>query len=324
MKAIQRLIFKPIPIILLAGLLGSGCASVPYQRGHGIEQTNTLWLKPDEPQIERGKPYTVLDGIGNLFGIPAKIILLNWKMDRHSIAPKTEAFLVQYLKANELNNVKVRLNQYAPRREWKRLVRNKAVGAGYRYTFGILSMLFYTILPERIFGGDNYNPYSNTINIYSDVPAVLTHEGGHAKDFAKRKYKGTYAVLYLLPFFALYPEAKATGDAIGYMKAEASADDERAAFKVLYPAYGTYIGGELGMMYLPWYYPIYLGAVAGGHVVGRIKAAKVKDADHCPAPDVTPPLATESAAHAPAPADASETPPPADNPPPEPGGEAGP
>lgn len=278
MKTIRRLIFKPGPVILLIGLVGSGCASVPYERGQGIERASTLWLKPDEPQIERGKPYAVLDGIGNLVGIPSKIILLNWKMDRHSIAPETEAFLARYLKANELNNVKVRLNQYAPGREWRRLFRNKAVGAGYRYTFGILGMLYYTILPQRVFGGDNYNPYSNTINIYSDVPAVLTHEGGHAKDFAKRTYKGTYSVLYMLPFFALYPEGLATGDAIGYMKAEAGADDERAAFKVLYPAYATYIGGELGA-YLPWYYPIYLGAVAGGHVVGRIKAAKVKDAE---------------------------------------------
>ena len=49
---------------------------------------------------------------------------------------------------NNLTEVKVRLNQYAPIAEFKRLVKNKSVGAGWRYTIGIIVNLFYTILPE--------------------------------------------------------------------------------------------------------------------------------------------------------------------------------
>ena len=57
-----------------------------------------------------------------------------------------------------------------------------------------IANMFYTAFPERIFaafpfigGGDHYNPYTNTINIYSDHRAIVLHEGGHAKDFARRR-----------------------------------------------------------------------------------------------------------------------------------------
>ncbi|MCP4004231.1 MAG: hypothetical protein GY725_08555 [bacterium] len=84
----------------------------------------------------------------------------------------------------------MRLNQYSVPGEWARLFRNRNIGGFWRYTFGILTLATYTALPQRAFGGDNYNPFTNTINIYSDVPAIVLHEGGHAKDFARRESKG--------------------------------------------------------------------------------------------------------------------------------------
>lgn len=42
------------------------------------------------------------------------------------------------------------------------------MGWGWRYSIGMLSWLQYTLLPGRLFGGDHYNPYSNTISLYSD------------------------------------------------------------------------------------------------------------------------------------------------------------
>ena len=79
----------------------------------------------------------------------------------------TEASILEYLDANGLCNVKVRLNQYAPGGEWSRLVRNGEMPMAWRWTLGMLSVVFYTIIPERVFaglqGGDHYNPYTNTI-----------------------------------------------------------------------------------------------------------------------------------------------------------------
>ncbi|MEI8352759.1 MAG: hypothetical protein WCG36_10680, partial [bacterium] len=93
-----------------------------------------------------------------------------------------------FMTDNELRDVKVRINEYSVGGELRRTIRNKSIGAGWRYTFGMMGWLGYTIMPGRFFGGDNYNPYSNTINLYSDLPCIGLHEAGHSKDFAGRTY----------------------------------------------------------------------------------------------------------------------------------------
>jgi hypothetical protein len=175
-----------------------------------------------------------------------------------------------------MREVKVRLNEYAPFGEWKRLVNNDAVGWGYRYTFGMINWLFYTLLPGRILGGDAYNPYTNSIYLYSDVPVVGLHEGGHAKDIAGRKWKGSRAALYMVPVAPLFFEARASNDALGY-----SLDTDpkllESGYKMLYPAYGTYVGGT-ALGGVPVVGPL-AGAIGAipGHVIGRIKASRVRE-----------------------------------------------
>ncbi len=92
----------------------------------------------------------------------------------------------------------------------------------------------YGVARTRV-GGDHYNPFTNTISLYSDIPAVAIHEGGHAKDFAQRTYKGTYAAAYvLLPGVPLYHEAKATSDALAYIREHETFEQEREAYRTLY------------------------------------------------------------------------------------------
>lgn len=272
-------------LLLLLIYLPFGCASVPYTYVKNIERENTLKLRHFEEQIERGRPNRFLDGLGHyFFSIPSKIILWNWKIDNHNISEESEEALRQYIAENGLYNVKIRINQYAPGGEWSRLFRNRSVSPFWRYTLGIISNVGYMILPGRVLGGDNYNPFTNTINIYSDHKAVIIHEAGHAKDFAKRKYKGTYSFLRILPLTPLYQEAIATGDAIGYYKDKKSFRDEKDAYKVLYPAYGTYIAGEgIRWTTLPFWIELAIQACAviPCHIVGRIKAYLVKE----PIPD---------------------------------------
>jgi len=261
--------------LLVLVLLLSSCAKAPYQpRGD-------LYPNPepfeDEPQISRGEPNVIADGLGNyLFSLPEKLVLWKWKMGSHDISPETEEAMRAYLERNQLREVKVRLNEYAPFGEWHRLVNNEGVGAGWRYSLGLLSWLFYTLIPGRIFGGDAYNAYTNTIYLYSDVPAVALHEGGHAKDIAVRNWKGSRAALYIVPFAPLFMEAVATNDALGY-----SLDTDpkllESGYKMLYPAYGTYVGSE-GLGAVPVVGPL-AGAVGAipGHIVGRIKASGVRE-----------------------------------------------
>ena len=263
-------------------LLTGGCATKPYSYGQNPDTQLTLKLDPGEPQIERGKPQFIIDGLGHyLVSLPSKLLLWSWQVDNHQISPATEDRIKNYLADNHLSSVKVRLNQYAPGGEWRRLVKNREMPGFFRYTFGVLSTSIYTILPGRLLGGDHYNPYTNTINLYSDSKAIALHEAAHAKDFGgkrNRHWKGWYSFLRILPLAPLYQEAKASGDTIGYAAKKQMTEEEKEAYRTLYPAYMTYIAGE-GIKWIQldmWTnYAIQLALALPGHVVGRIKAAAI-------------------------------------------------
>jgi hypothetical protein len=251
-----------------------GCATLPYSYGSASQYRTSAELEAESgSQIERGRPNAVLDTVGWVWGIPDKILLWDRRIDNHHVGSETEAAIADYLTKNELTSVKVRLNQYHPGDDWRRLVANDSVGAGWRYTLGTLSVLGETILPGRVFGGDHFNPFTNTIHVYSDVPAVAVHEAGHSKDFAQREWKGTYAAAYLIPGVPLYHEAKATNDALGYLLTESDEQTQRDAYEVLYPAYGTYVGSALGGVFTG--YGTYVASVLGGHALGRIKSSQI-------------------------------------------------
>ena len=53
------------------------------------------------------------------------------------------------LAVNELDQVKVRINQYDPFGEWQRLGANRSVSWPVRYSLGTLAVVGYTVLPGR-------------------------------------------------------------------------------------------------------------------------------------------------------------------------------
>ncbi|MDG1895676.1 MAG: hypothetical protein P8J37_12280 [Fuerstiella sp.] len=258
-------------------LFASGCVTAPYRYGasSGYHTSEQLAAVTDT-QIERGRRRPIIDGIGWVVGIPDKIMLWNRRVDNHNISPETEQAIAAYLARNNLTTVKVRLNQYAPGNEWKRLVANKSVGWGWRYTLGTTPWLVETVFTGRLIGGDHYNPFTNTVSIYSDIPAVAMHEGGHAKDFARRYYKGTYAAGYLLPVPPpLWYEPVASNDALSYLRAEGTLADEQPANRILYPAYGTYLGESISTVVPALGKPLYVAGVLGGHLAGRVQARRI-------------------------------------------------
>ena len=312
--------------LLVAALLATGCATTPYALPTHGETELTLKLREGEPQFERGEPNKWVDGFGHyFFSLFSKLILLNWKVNNHDVSPEIELALQRYLHLNGLCNTKVRLNQYAPGSEWQRLFRNEEMPAGWRYTIGILSVSFYTIFPERLLagfpiigGGDHYNPYTNTVSIYSGSRPIVIHEGGHAKDFAgkeNRHWKGAYAGLRAIPLvgipFILWQEGVASSDALSFDLASATSRESRSAYRTLYPAYGTYIGGTPGIVLaqlpIDWWiqYAVQGSAIVAGHIVGQTRAAFVEARDEglepqllaeveaapgaCPVPDEAPP-----------------------------------
>ena len=231
-------------------------------------------ISDGELQMERGKPRLIIDGFGWVWGIPSKLMLWNRKVENHRISDETESLLYDYLETNGLSEVKVRLNQYRPWDDWRRLTRNTSVAWPWRYSFGAIATLGETVVPGRLFGGDHYNPYTGTIHLYSDVPAIAFHEAAHAKDFSNRKYPGTYAALYVIPTVPLWHERIATNDVLSYVQYRNDRRLEREAFHTLYPAYGTYLGSAGGYAFPRYSNPIYLGGILAGHAMGRWQAPK--------------------------------------------------
>ena len=263
-------------VVVFLLVLAVGCRS-PL-RPNAIDARQMIQcdqLADQQPQIQRGQPRKILDTAGWVVGIPSKLILWDRRADNHRLGPETEEAIARYLESNGLTSVRVRLNQYAPRDDWRRLVANKSVAAPWRYTLGTVNTLYETIVPGRLFGGDHYNPFTNTIHLYSDIPAIALHEGGHAKDFARRKWKGTYAASYLLPAVPLYHESIASADVFAYLESSGTVDQRREALRILYPAYGTYVGSAVGTFVPRFSDPIYLGSVAVGHFWGRYEARQL-------------------------------------------------
>jgi hypothetical protein len=261
-------------LTIVAAVVCAGCAKLPYRYGGDYHTQNDAAFAPGEPQIERGRRAPIIDTVGWIVGIPAKILMLNHRIDNHNVSPETERGLQQYLANNDLDKVKVRVNEYDPLGEWSRLGRNKSVGWPARYTLGTLSCLGYTIFPGRIFGSDHYNPYTNSIYLYSDVPAMALYQGGHAKDFAGREYKGWYSLAYEIPLIDLWPQSEAAGDTLGYLCDTAQTPEIKDGYRTVGPAFaiGATRGfGSLGDV------PVVLPAVIGGHLVGQVEAASFSE-----------------------------------------------
>lgn len=276
----NRQSIRLVRLALLAWFCGLlGCAPL---RPRAIPADNLLLsseLRDGTAQIQRGKPRKIIDATGWVIGIPDKLLLWNRRVANHHISDRTEMVIGEYLSVNGLDTTRVRLNQYAPGDDWRRLVRNKRVAAPWRYTFGTVATLYETLLPSRIFGSDHYNPFTDTIHLVSDVPAIAIHEASHAKDFARRKYKGTYAAVYIVPVVPLIHESIATGDALAYAQVYTSPEEQKEALNVLYPAYATYVGSALGTAVPEYANPLFYGSVVGGHVWGRTLSHRLPEGE---------------------------------------------
>lgn len=253
---------KAFVLVLVIALVGCSTTPPPYV-GQG-----------PHPQITRGQPIAPIDGLGNFFGVLSKIILWNRKVANHDISTETEKYLVNYIDLPEsvTDGTHYSLNEYNPGMAFSRLVKNKKVKWPYRILIGFpVTLIVDVLIPGRLFAGlingDMYNPYTDIVSIYSDHPSIALHEAGHTHDINKRRYKGTYAFIRIIPFVDLFQEYKASEQAFDYLIDTQDHPQEIAAYKILYPAYGTYVGA-----YVPFPGAGLAGALAG-HLIGRAEAS---------------------------------------------------
>jgi hypothetical protein len=259
-------------LALLASLLlmSCGCASMSET---GRSDCVADDIHDSAVVVEYGRPNQVLDSTGWILGIPSKVALWDRRADNHNVSPETVRSVAKYLEQNDLSSVLIRVNQYDPLGEWKRLATNRRVRLGWRLTGGTLEYLQYAILPGRIFGEDWYNPFTNTINLYSDIPSLALTEAAYAKDVHQRQNPGFYATTQMFPLAGMWHKTIATKEVLSYVENNGTDQEREETYRILYPSYGGNWGAGIGS-FIPFghAYARLVGA-AVGHTVNGVRKA---------------------------------------------------
>ena len=173
----------------------TGCAT--FNAYEQVDQSVIGELSAGQVQIQRGKPRPIIDAAGRLLGLPNRIAIGDARVDNHEVSAETELEIVNYLEQNGLNSVLVRSNQYAPGDELKRMISNNKIRPFWKLTFGGYNFLKYTFLPGRLTGGDWYNPYSDSLHIYSDSSILGIAKATYADDVRRRVNPGAVSYTHL-------------------------------------------------------------------------------------------------------------------------------
>ncbi len=223
------------------------------------------------PHVVYGQPNRAIDQTGWVFGIPAKIALWDRRVDNHNVSPGTVQEVATYLQSRGASDVLIRVNQYDPIGEWSRLRANKRIPAGWKYTTGLLQTAQYTFVPGRLFGEDWYNPFTNSLHLYSDIPSLAVAKAGYAVDVRRRSYPGAYATTQMLPVASLMSETVGTEESLAWAREVGSPEAIEETQRILYPSYGGSVGASIGA-FLPFgnVYARLAGSVAG-HVANGIR-----------------------------------------------------
>ena len=260
-----------------------GCVTAPYQFGR-FDRLPGEAEKPVDVAVDYGVPNKTLDRIGWVVGLPSRLFPLHAGVNNHHVSDETKDQVVKYLEENDLTDVCVRINQYDPKGEWQRLRENRRISAAWRYTGGVFCHLHYTLLPGRIVGGDWYNPYTNSLYINSDVPALVLHEAAYAKDIHSRRYPGTYSAINHVPLLWMWRQTVCVNDILSYAQREADWEIEKQTYHVVYPMIGAHAGMSVSPLAPFGFEPLLgLGGALIGHATGRtasaLRAADLRDSD---------------------------------------------
>ncbi len=261
--------------LMICGPCAIGCAAASNRSSQFPPSMYEDGMGPDVT-FEYGKPNKFLDGLASMASFPSRVLPMTSKVNSHILSRETTDKLAYYLRENDLGDVLVRVNQYDPAGEWRRLRKNSRIAPGWRYTFGTAGLVQYTLFPVRLFGGDYYNPFTNSLYVNSDLPAVLIVEAAYAKDVHSRRLPGTYAAINEFPVLKLWRYKRAVDETIGYANLTDDWNLEKETYRVVYPLMGIEVGlgGQTGASVLTplpiLTVPIAaIGGAAAGHIVGQ-------------------------------------------------------
>lgn len=266
-------------------LLFAGCQSTPYRYGN----FHPAGGPGPAVVVVRGQPHPHLDGARDIVRSPRKLIPEQWR-PLEQTTDEAEEQLLEYLEHNELTDLHVEIGHYDPAEQWRRLHGNHRIGPAWRYTVGVVSLLPYSLFPNRVFGTTRYNPFTNTLSLNSpSVPKAL-YEAAWAKQVRSQPVPGTYVVGSMLPGVGLLCKAQTGEDVLGYLRSREQWDLEREAYPHVYGE----LGAE-GMGLVGYLTPMLPGPTASfaGRAVGGLAGKLIADTKAPPASRPTEPAVPE-------------------------------
>ncbi|REK10818.1 MAG: hypothetical protein DWQ37_15355 [Planctomycetota bacterium] len=253
-------------------LVAGGCTSGPYEYGR-FDTANDHHVQ--EVAVDVGEPHQQLDRMSDAISWPARKLFPD-RPDKRVIQPETTERVATYLQKNDLSDVYVSVRDYQPKDQWRRLRSNERLSPLVRYSLGSLSVARYTLLPDRVFGGNRYNPYTNTLYVNSDRPAAVLYEAAFAKNMRSRRLPGAYAAMSSLPILSLRPAIDGAEEVLGYAQTESDWELEQDTYRQVYPRVVA-AGARGGSQFVPvwWGGPVLgLGGAAVGGVAGQAMLAR--------------------------------------------------
>ncbi|MCH9633455.1 MAG: hypothetical protein S4CHLAM7_01800 [Chlamydiae bacterium] len=128
-----------------------------------------------EPNIGLGKDYFVVNAIRNFLCIPSKIYYWDPAYASGCVSDQTTKRVSDYLQFNELPEIKVSINEYAPLSNAYRCMTNPKTSLLSKLTLGFYSSALYALSIPKLTGLfyiDTYDYASNTVHLFSDKPDV--------------------------------------------------------------------------------------------------------------------------------------------------------
>jgi hypothetical protein len=265
-------------------IISSGCTHVfgPYKYGDFADSSYKRALD-ENPEPLRGEEHKLMDGLRGALDWPYRVVTRKPKPASYAPTEAQKQTILNYLAENDLEDVQVEFHYFDPSHRWRRLRENKGVAPGWKYSFGVLSLAGYTILPGRVFGSTSYDPYCNCLQVNNNRAYESLEEAAEAKTAHRLRYPGTYlSIVGSIPVVRVYPQLLSSGDIVEYARHRKDWPLEKKAIE------GYYVDAALNASSIALIDPSFVdglainlvsGAVGEVAAKGRIAVRKVERAN---------------------------------------------
>jgi hypothetical protein len=197
-----------------------GCARQfgPYKYGSFADCAYKRGMD-ENPSVIRGEPHKRMDGVRSALDWPYRMISGKPKPESWAPTEAQEQTIQHYLAENDLQDVQVEFNYYSPRHRWRKLRENQGVAPVWKYTFGTLHWISYSIVPGRVMGVTRYDPYANCLEVNNNRAYESLEEAAEAKIAHRLKHPGLfYSTVGITPVVNVLPEFWSSGDIVEYAR----------------------------------------------------------------------------------------------------------